>query len=208
LVNVAPVHEWPGSASPQAITQWWTTTGTNSAAITMVWALGIIVGAYLTLVGAMALITAVGSLTGHFRWTRSLWRITPAGGARRLLMVGAVLTLSAGPVAASGDASPVMPIVLVDLGPTPSGQATPTPVAIEAQPSTPNTSSTRSDVWVVQPGDHLWHIAEQTIEDHADMAPKVGTITRYWKRLIAENFPLGTNPDLIIPGQTIVLPPL
>jgi nucleoid-associated protein YgaU len=52
----------------------------------------------------------------------------------------------------------------------------------------------------VQPGDHLWNIAERTAP--ADVAT-------YWRRLVELNRPRladPDNPDLLFPGDVVVLP--
>lgn len=58
---------------------------------------------------------------------------------------------------------------------------------------------------VVQAGDHLWAIAETHLADHLGRAPTDAEVVPYWQGVIAAN-PQVTNPDLIYPGQTLVVP--
>jgi hypothetical protein len=67
-----------------------------------------------------------------------------------------------------------------------------------------------TDWWTVAPGDHLWHIAEETLLDHGDAAPSLDEVAAYWHILCQANHGRlvdPDNPDLIMPGQQIVLPP-
>jgi nucleoid-associated protein YgaU len=60
---------------------------------------------------------------------------------------------------------------------------------------------------VVEPGDSLWRIAERHVRSiEADPAPR--RIATYWARVVAVNADrlLSHNPDLIYPGETVILP--
>jgi nucleoid-associated protein YgaU len=69
--------------------------------------------------------------------------------------------------------------------------------------------------WVVEPGDSLWSIAEEVVG--AEVVAGAGTavpgeraVARYWRRLVAANRPHlvdPANPDLLVPGQRLVVPP-
>ena len=69
------------------------------------------------------------------------------------------------------------------------------------------------DVWVVEQGDSFWSVAAETLADRAGgtrEAPDDGDIERYWRLLVDTNrprMPDPTNPDLLIPGQELTLPP-
>lgn len=80
----------------------------------------------------------------------------------------------------------------------------------EAEPTVPNdpaapTTPARPDTHTVVPGDHLWSIAESIVgAGSADDA-----VADYWRRLIAVNRDRlvdPSDPDLIVPGQQLVLP--
>lgn len=67
------------------------------------------------------------------------------------------------------------------------------------------------DTWNVALGDHLWSIAAESLEDHWGRTNLTDReIASYWKDLIVANedrLVEPGNPDLIFPGQTLVLPP-
>lgn len=88
------------------------------------------------------------------------------------------------------------------------------PVGHTSPDSTPDESSANAAdpppevaVHVVQPGDHLWSIAELRLTTHLGRAPTDAEVVPYWQGLIAAN-PQVANPDLIYPGQAIHVPPL
>jgi nucleoid-associated protein YgaU len=64
--------------------------------------------------------------------------------------------------------------------------------------------------YVVRHGDHLWGIAEKALEQAWGHSPADEQIAPYWQQLIEANraeFVDPGNPDLILPGQALVLPP-
>lgn len=68
-----------------------------------------------------------------------------------------------------------------------------------------------TDWWTVAPGDHLWHIAEETWLDQRGEAPSLQQTTAYWHVVCEANHGRLVdpgNPDLIMPGQQIALPPV
>ena len=59
------------------------------------------------------------------------------------------------------------------------------------------------------PGDTFWSIAEEALADRGSF-PTQPEIVRYWRQLIATNqsrLAAPANPDLLLPGQSLVLPP-
>lgn len=62
---------------------------------------------------------------------------------------------------------------------------------------------------VVTEGDHLWALAEQRISDALGRPAEDHEIAPYW-RLVIDSNPLlrSGNPDLIYPGEVVVLPPV
>ena len=57
----------------------------------------------------------------------------------------------------------------------------------------------------VRPGDSLWAIAEERLGRQAAVAD----IADYWHRIYARNAAvIGPDPDLILPGQLLELPPI
>ena len=64
---------------------------------------------------------------------------------------------------------------------------------------------------VLVPGDHLWGVADETLQAAWGRQPTDGEVTPYWVRLIKHNrskLADPNNPDLVFPGQVIELPPV
>lgn len=71
-------------------------------------------------------------------------------------------------------------------------------------------AAVNADAWVVQPGDHLWHIAVSTLATTLGHAPSEAETVSYWTQLIETNRSRlvdPNNPDLILPEQIFELPP-
>ena len=65
------------------------------------------------------------------------------------------------------------------------------------------------EIWVVEPGDHLWSIAESVMHERATDTVDERLIAGYWNRLVQHNrdrLPDPANDDLLFPGQVIELP--
>ena len=81
---------------------------------------------------------------------------------------------------------------------------TPTRTASAELPATPGR-------YRVRPGDHLWSIAEQVVvassRERAEAAPTDRQVGRYWELLIEVNADRVSDPDVILPGDELVLPP-
>ena len=56
-------------------------------------------------------------------------------------------------------------------------------------------------------GENLWSIADDALRTPADPNPANGEIAPYWLSVIAANSPPIRDPNLIYPGEQIVLPP-
>jgi nucleoid-associated protein YgaU len=92
----------------------------------------------------------------------------------------------------------------------------PVPIPPEAPaPAAPNDPTAGAPVmsdqetWVVHAGDTFWSIAEEALADHRGSFPPQNDVIRYWRQLIAVNQPnlaAPGNPDLLVPGQSLVLP--
>ena len=127
------------------------------------------------------------------------------------LVVGLSVTAPVGPVGADEEPAPPTPtVVMVDVtpadGPSPATTESVTMTHLDGRRQTPATDTE----WRVEPGDHLWGIAEETLTDHLGRSPTDVEIEPYWRRLIAANRDRLVNPgdaDLILPGQVFVLPP-
>jgi len=103
--------------------------------------------------------------------------------ARRSLVVStAILGLMFGPVAMAQQTGPdYLPIVLATEGPATA---------------------------VVEKGDHLWSISAAHLADRLTRAPSSAEVTPYWREVIEVNRDRlrSGDPDLIFPGETVVLP--
>lgn len=101
--------------------------------------------------------------------------------------------------------------------PAPTPTHTPAPPVVPAQvtppavPAPTQPAGQQEDgTYVVRHGDHLWGIAEKTLEAAWGRAPADAQIIPYWQRLIETNRAALVdpgNPDLILPGQTFTVPP-
>src|SRR5262249_23209802 len=89
--------------------------------------------------------------------------------------------------------------------PTSLAPAPPPRVPVPANPPLP----AGSDTWQVAAGDSFWSIAEEVLTDFHGTPPAQHQLIRYWRQLMAANhdrLPVPTNPDLLVPGQPLVLP--
>jgi hypothetical protein len=64
------------------------------------------------------------------------------------------------------------------------------------------------DAWVVMPGESFWSIAEEVLADR-DRGASIHELTAFWARLIDANrdrLADPHNPDLLFPGQELMVP--
>lgn len=67
------------------------------------------------------------------------------------------------------------------------------------------------DWFTVVAGDHFWGVAEEQVAAHRGPDPAEELVRRYWRRLVDDNRDLLVdpgNPDLLLPGQVLRLPPV
>lgn len=90
-------------------------------------------------------------------------------------------------------------------------RASPRPEIATPAPSPPSISI-RADAHlevVVTEGDHLWALAERRVSEVLGRPAADHEIAPYWREVISSNPELRSgNPDVIYPGEVIVLPPL
>ncbi len=86
------------------------------------------------------------------------------------------------------------------------GEATLSVVVDEAVAPPPDAAVPASHEHVVVAGDHLWSIAEAALSRHLGHPPASDTVEGYWRQVILANPDLA-DPDLVFPGDVIVLPP-
>jgi nucleoid-associated protein YgaU len=98
--------------------------------------------------------------------------------------------------------------------PAPAPSSPPMGEPEPATPPTPPAAASGADpgIHVVQRGDHLWSIAEHTLQAaSAGGTVDDAAVTRYWRVLMEQNRDRlvdPDDPDLILPGQQLVLPPI
>jgi len=84
-------------------------------------------------------------------------------------------------------------------------QAGTVPQPISTDPTTEPTSDHQDHV--VEVGDSLWAIACRTLRQRSGTEPSNLAIDTYWRTIYAANQAVvGTDPNLIYPGQRLVLP--
>jgi hypothetical protein len=94
-----------------------------------------------------------------------------------------------------------------------TADATPAAPAAPAAPATPATSATpaalpfSSSSYSVKSGDNLWDISQGVLTSSLGHSPTDQQVATYTTALIAANRSQITNPNLIYPGQSLVLPP-
>lgn len=160
-------------------------------------ALALVVGWWVLGSGALYL---GARLADRGAWTRRLRPLVLP--VLRRAVDGAV---AASLVTGAAHAAPLLPPGLAPPGPG-AGADVPT---VEA-PAAPVAGTRGTDVgWhVVEPGDHLWSIAEATLARRADEDPALGDLPGYWARLVEANRDRlrSGDPDLIHPGERLALP--
>ncbi len=203
-------------SNPTSFLVWWESVGTASAAITIVHLVASVGFAYVALVATLVTVADAFRL-GALRHT-VLRAATP--GLRRTLTAGAFVAAATAPALADesmivvtdiGSAPPsVTEIVVHDLGPVP----VPSTAAWLESPDTTGTAQppeftapSTTDRWLVEPGDNLWAIAETVVAERTE-TPSQGSVDAYWRALLTANADRLVDPDLIMPGQILILPPL
>ncbi|MGI8574516.1 MAG: LysM peptidoglycan-binding domain-containing protein [Egibacteraceae bacterium] len=108
------------------------------------------------------------------------------------------------------DGPPAVP----DLHAAPPALGSPPDAVAPANPRPDHPSTVRRAArqaqWTVRPGDHFWAIAEAIV---TNARPDAGQeeVAGYWLRLVEANrqrLPDPGNPDLVLPGMMVSLPPL
>jgi len=91
-----------------------------------------------------------------------------------------------------------------------TGTATMRPVP-DAATSAPPPPIPTPTTWTVEPGDSLWSIAEEVLADRLGRPPGATEVDPWWRSLVERNRPRlvdPADPDLLLPGQVLELPPL
>lgn len=210
-----------------ALQDWLDERDAVTVAFALVRLVGMVLAAYLlvvTVVGLLARATRIPALV-------RVADLATIPAVRRVLgtVAGVGLTASA--------ASLVAASMLPDEGPrtAPGAELVDTRVVLERLPDSGDTvlrrlpdqgddgtSTLRVDdstggeeppaehLWVAEPGDHLWHVAEATLAAEWGRPPTDAEVAPYWTAVVEANRGVladPSNPDLIHPGQAFTLPP-
>jgi len=137
---------------------------------------------------------------GECRWVvqpgETLWAITEraCGNPDRL---GEVIALNADQLTRPRDLRAGMVLQLPPDAIVPVDRRTPVPVA--------TVPADHAHTIVV--GENLWSISADALRTPADPHPANGEIAPYWRSVIAANTPPIRDPNLIYPGEEVLLPP-
>jgi hypothetical protein len=182
----------------------------------------------LVVAGYLLVLTVVGVLARLASLPRLVAGIDLAGGPvvravlRSAVGAGVVAsTLAPAVGATAGEAPPPTAVMrlLDDVGPatttttvTTTTMAIPSPSAVATPPPPPPqppAPPAAHDDYVVKPGDSFWRIAREHVAATLERAPSDVEVFRYWRTLVAANADrliVPSEPDLIHPGQRLVLP--
>lgn len=195
--------------SPERLVAW---ADRQSPALTAVALLHSIATALAVLTAALGMLHLLAAVApGRAGWLAAevTRRLTPAFVRIGLgLSVAGVAAALPGAAVASAETAQQTP----DPTRTPTDPATVTmthlgPGAETQAPAAPLAAAR----WIVAPGEHLWGIAEETLADDLGRSPTDAEIAPYWLRVIEANrdrLVHPDDPDLILPGQELVLPPV
>ena len=123
-------------------------------------------------------------------------RVRLVPGLVRWMVVGATLVPAGTAAASVPSAPPVM---------QPADDVVMTP----AEPPAVSEPAPAGRMWTVQPGDHLWRVAERTLADVWGRPPTDDEVAPYWRQVVDANRPVladPANPDLVFAGQELTIP--
>jgi len=196
----------PTALSVEAVQEWFETPA-DAVANVLRW-LGLALGYYL-----LVIVVAIFFLGDRVE-TSTLTRFIPAGTLAALGLVAgtSALTLAGGPAptAATAQAAP-SPLILAEA-------ETPLTLGTLANPESASYGRVGAgefqddgrETWVVTAGESFWSIAEESLQDAWGRSEITDEeVVSYWQPLIAANEDRLVdpgNPDLILPGQELVLP--
>lgn len=223
LLLAAP---WPGE-SMRVLRDAATATDPTAPLVAAVALLAWLLTAWLALTLVLTLAAQVPGATGRVA-AGAVRRVAPAAlrrvaaGLLGLGMVTGTLTgasAAAAPLTPGPQANLAAPASLDWPGPSapvdldwPDTGAAETEPAPEPPPSAPVrgaavSSGRAADAVVVQPGDTLWGMAEQALEEQSGAAPTDRQVASAWPSWWAANRPVvGDDPDLLRPGTELQPP--
>lgn len=176
----------------------------------------------LAICGWLALSTVVyffARLLGADRERVDWLAIGPVRRAVEAVLAASMMVNTAGPALAAADPVPVVTVetretlTAVDPAyiPVPAGPGPTSPTTDPEEPSPPaEDPATGPAEVVVTPGDHLWKLAAERVGQSLGREPADSDIAPYWVRVVEANRDRirSGDPDLIFPGEVIVLPEL
>ncbi len=228
MTQVEHLARWLAAAFAETAT-WLEHLGVESAVLGLWGAACLVATIYLALVGTVTLTTQL--VTGP-RSAEQAGLLTPwvsAGPIRRLAGVltgpGLVASISIASATATGATGtgptvPTMESAPADDPGEEAGESARPPTSAPTMRSTPEEEPAGdavpadpgpvADEWLIQPGDHLWRVAEETVGEQLGTTD-ASAVAHYWHSLIETNrsrLADPHNPDLVYPGQRFVLPPV
>jgi nucleoid-associated protein YgaU len=214
------------------LTAWFGQASGPDQAMAILRAVALIAAVYLL---AVSIAMAWAERTGSIALQRLVRVFTPAAIRSAIApMVGWAMFVAPLPISqlsvASGESAPPPALELVFLG-APSADTSAPPLELRALPALTDLTTTEpassadfvgvlaepadqwamSSIWLVESGDHFWSIAQRVLIEADGASPSNDRLTEYWSELIEVNrpsLPDPGNPDLILPGMTLNLPPV
>lgn len=154
---------------------------------------------------AYFVVRLLGMPAGAVRWLS----IGPFRRAVDALLAGYLMLGALAPVGAATDPGPQAP---------PSTREAvhpgyiPAPSDVPSRPAQPEPAgpAEKADTEEVEPGDHLWSMSADEMTEVLGRVPTDAEIAAYWAEVVEANRHRirSGDPDLIFPGEEIVLPPV
>ena len=215
---------------PTKMMSWWSAAGPVVGAMSVLWAVSVLIGAYWVVLCA---VTMVARSSGRIMW---LVRLRLPGTARLLRATAGASMLGATIVAASGcgiggaatrssaGRAPAPPVLLPVAGastavpvglpgspqPETPAPALQSPAGTAQQPPALAVGAVRDMTkWTVKPGDDLWSISETVLTGRLGYRPDDRQIASLWLRVIEANrtnLADPANPNLIFAGEVVDIP--
>lgn len=198
---------------PAAPRRWLASTPPEDALVAVVRLLALGLALWLLATTLAYLLARLSGLPAAVRAAGAVTLPAVRRAVGRGISVGVLTGVLAAPVPAGAQPVPPPPSdppVLVEGGtPLPLGVTPPAAARPPAGPADPAPGPTGS-AHRVAAGDSLWTIARDRLASTSGSRPDVGTVARYWRRVVEHNRGRlrSGDPDLIHPGETVRLPPV
>ncbi|MBA2438481.1 MAG: LysM peptidoglycan-binding domain-containing protein [Acidimicrobiia bacterium] len=194
------------------LTWWLRTTPAEDALPAVLRSVALAVAWWLLASTVLCLLARLSGLAGAVRLADGLALPMVRRLAQRMAVAGLSAGLALGPVATAGAQPVVVPpdakAVSTMFGqPGSRGNAMPQPPRDAGNDRT-RPRPTRLDRYRVRDGDNLWAIAQRQVAAHG-AADSTDAVAGYWLRLVDAATPglHSEDPDLIHPGEVVILPP-